>query len=211
MEQAVARMARLIALGSMGMVMVTGPAVGAPNCDKFSLDPTASTAELKVTLPPSAPCSTRLSHDMPIPDPECTPGAYNPGLTIDVLRDPEFGTPCIRDQASSAAQKAKTYAWYGIRRPRDNEGQTQTCELDHLISLELGGADTLDNLWPQCGPSDVALAERFFKQKDMVENYLAAQVRAGTMELTDVQKGISSDWTQYLDAAKAACQAGHCR
>ena len=25
----------------------------------------------------------------------------------------------------------------------------QGCEIDHLISLELGGANTEDNLWPQ--------------------------------------------------------------
>jgi len=49
--------------------------------------------------------------------------------------------------------------------------------LDHLISLELGGADTLDNIWPQCGPSGVALPQRFFKEKDTVENFLAMQVR----------------------------------
>lgn len=68
-----------------------------------------------------------------------------------------------------------------------NTGRTQTCELDHLISIELGGADTLDNIWPQCGPRGVVLPKRFFKQKDDVENYLAAQVRAGAIRLEDAQ------------------------
>jgi len=77
------------------------------------------------------------------------------------------------------------------------------CELDHLISIELGGADTLDNIWPQCGPEGAAGEDRSFKQKDLVENYLAAQIRAGKMNKSDVQKGIAQDWTQYLDRSEA--------
>jgi hypothetical protein len=45
------------------------------------------------------------------------------------------------------------------------------------------------------------LRERYFKQKDAVENYLAAQVKAGTMNLHDAQWGIANDRTQYLDAS----------
>jgi hypothetical protein len=87
----------------------------------------------------------------------------------------------------------------------------QTCELDHLISLELGGADTLDNIWPQCGPPGRVLRERFFKQKDIVENYLAKQVRDGVMDLNQAQQGIATDWTQYIDDARKACPGGKCK
>jgi hypothetical protein len=73
--------------------------------------------------------------------------------------------------------------------------------LDHLISLELGGADTLGNIWPQCGPSGIVLAKRYFKIKDAVENYLAVQVRSGDMPLADAQHGIATDWTQYIAAS----------
>ncbi len=131
-------------------------------------------------------------------------GAINPTVTVDVLRDPNFTTKCERDHAASAEDKAKTYDWYGIEHPTHNTGENEVCELDHLISLELGGADTLDNIWPQCGPDGATLRERYFKQKDLVENYLAAQVRAGAMSLADAQKGISTDWTEYLAAAQAA-------
>jgi hypothetical protein len=93
----------------------------------------------------------------------------------------------VRDQATSAAKKKNTYAWYAIKKPAINRGRRQVCELDHLVSLELGGADTLDNIWPQCRPSRVALYRRYFKQKDAVENYLAAQVRAGAIDLHDAQ------------------------
>ena len=72
-------------------------------------------------------------------------------------------------------------------------------------------ADTLDNIWPQCGPPNTVLVHRYFKEKDAVENYLAKQVRDGVMDLKEVQQGIASDWTQYLAEAKKACPMGKCQ
>jgi hypothetical protein len=178
-------------------------------CNKFNIDAKASAPLGAVSLPPKQGCTTRMSNGFPLPDPDCTPGAINPTLTADVLRNTGFRTCCVRDDATTAQQKAATYGWYSIQHPQNNVGQGQTCELDHLVSLELGGADTLENIWPQCGPSGVSLPERFFKQKDMVENYLAKQVKEGKMDLGDAQKGIATDWTQFLADAKR-CQSGGC-
>jgi len=168
------------------------------------VDPTAS-AVLAVSSTATVKtdgCKVRTSHGYSIPDPACTPGAVNPTVTAAVLRAGTFRTPCERNTASSAAAKAKTYAEYGIAHPAHNTGAGQTCELDHLVSLEIGGADTVDNIWPQCGPDGVALNARYFKVKDKVENYLAAQVRAGKMTPEAAQHGIATDWTQYIEAAK---------
>lgn len=165
------------------------------------VDATASTPLAEVTA--QSNCSTKTSNDYPIPDPACTPGAVNPTVTLEVLQSGEFKTGCERDKASSMKQKNATYDEYSIAHPKNNRGQNQTCELDHLISLELGGADTVDNIWPQCGPDGKPLAQRYFKIKDSVENYLAAQVRAGAIKLEDAQRGIATDWTQYIDAARA--------
>jgi hypothetical protein len=148
---------------------------------------------------------------LPIPDSACTPGAINPTVTIAVLRDPAFRTACIRQQVTTAQQKAQTYRWYSIPHPANNSGGSQSCELDHLVSLELSGADTLDNIWPQCGPPGVPLAQRYFKQKDMVENYLAWRVRRGDVNLGQTQGGIAANWTQYLAAAKQHCSAERCQ
>jgi hypothetical protein len=71
-----------------------------------------------------------------------------------------------------------------------------------LISLEIGGADTLDNIWPQCGPDGAQLNERYFKIKDSVENYLAAEVKAGDISLTCAQQGIATNWPQYISVAQ---------
>ncbi|HEY6451133.1 MAG TPA: hypothetical protein VIX87_00890 [Steroidobacteraceae bacterium] len=148
-------------------------------------------------------CSPKTSRGFPIPDSACTPGAVNPTVTLKVLQSGRFKTGCERNKASNMRAKNATYGAYGITHPTGNTGKNQLCELDHLVSLELGGADTVDNIWPQCGPNDVALAQRYFKIKDGVENYLAAQVRHGQMNLAQAQRGIAHDWTQYLGAARA--------
>jgi hypothetical protein len=199
----------LLCLGSARRVFVYASGQCKADCSKFNIDDTASTPLAQVTLPPTHACTTRMSNGFPLPDPGCTPGAINPTLTADILRNPDFRTCCVRSHTTTEEQKAQTYGWYAIDHPAHNSGPTQTCELDHLVSLELGGADTLDNIWPQCGPDGVTLKERYFKQKDMVENYLAKQVREGKMDLADAQKGIASDWTQYLENAKR-CASGGC-
>lgn len=193
-----------ISLSGWALMEPVHAAAAAVNCKKFHLDAKASSPIFRVTLPPAGTCVTRTSNGFPIPDPRCTPGATNPTLTNDVLRNPGFRTSCVRDSATTAGQKATTYKFYNIPHPKNNSGKTQTCELDHLISLEIGGADTLENIWPQCGPDRVQIRQRFFKQKDIVENFLAKQVKAGTMNLADVQRGIASDWTQFLQPAQQA-------
>jgi len=187
-------LALLIALGSSAIAGGRKPA----GCAAFHLDPSAHEPLDKVAVPPRhvcVPCGFLL------PDPTCSPGAVNPTVTIEVLHNKKFRTGCIRDGATSAAQKNQTYAWYNIAKPKRNTGKTQTCELDHIIPLQLGGADTLENIWPQCGPKGVKLARRYFKLKDAVENYLAKAVRNGIIDLETAQHGIAEDWTQFLHAA----------
>ena len=193
-----------VLLASTGVVGAAGRP-STKTCNALGIDPRQSEALSKVDLSGSPTCKVGTSHGLPTPDPSCTPGAVNPTLTLDVLKDARFKTGCVRDKATTPSEKHDTYDWYGIPAPKNNTGKSQVCELDHLISLELGGADTLDNIWPQCGPSHRALKNRYFKQKDMVENYLAAQVRVGAIPLGEAQKGIATDWTQYLDDAKK-CQ-----
>ena len=64
-------------------------------------------------------------------------------------------------------------------------------ELDHLISLELGGHPSdVRNLWPEAyGRSQWDAA-----RKDQVENKLHALVCAGTVSLADAQHMEATDW-----------------
>lgn len=106
--------------------------------------------------------------------------------------------------------RSEIYRRYGIPHPRRNAGENQVCEIDHLVPLELGGSDSIENLWPQCGPPDVRLRDRYFKQKDLVENYLSAQVKEGAMDLAEAQRQIARDWTSYLRTARAWCATHRC-
>jgi hypothetical protein len=63
-------------------------------------------------------------------------------------------------------------------------------KLDHLIPLELGGADAMDNLWPQSLSARPYSVER----KDLLTQHLLARIAAGKMTLAQAQKEISEDW-----------------
>ena len=162
-----------------------------------------------VAFPPAKKCKTKKKNGFPMPDPACTPGAVNDSLTLAKMEEDGFKTECVRDKAESEDKKQATYDWYKIKKPANNTHQNQVCELDHLVSLELGGADTLDNIWPQCGPNKAILNARYFKRKDAVENFLAAEVRNNKISLAEAQKRIAEDWTQFLDQAET-CPKDDC-
>ena len=63
-------------------------------------------------------------------------------------------------------------------------------KVDHLIPAELGGADTIDNLWPQSLYTLPYNAQR----KDLLTQRLLARIAAGEMTITQAQKEISGDW-----------------
>jgi hypothetical protein len=96
---------------------------------------------------------------------------------------------CVPGYAKSVrnvttAEKDAVYAEYGIasRAP----GQY---EVDHLISLELGGSNDIANLWPE--PADPRPG---FHEKDRVENALHDRVCAGSISLADAQRQIATNW-----------------
>jgi hypothetical protein len=182
------------------LLILAGPAFAADQC--LGVDPQASVPLTNGPIKSGVGvCHIRMSPTgYPLPDPECTPGAINPTVTADILRNPSWRTRCVRDGATTPAQKQSVYAAYGITPPKNNHGKTQTCEIDHLVSIEMAGADTLDNLWPQCGPPHAPLAKRWFKIKDGIENHLTRGIKAGD-EPDTAQHGIAEDWSQYVPAA----------
>jgi len=65
-------------------------------------------------------------------------------------------------------------------------------ELDHLLPLELGGADEIHNLWPEL--AHYPDGSPGFHVKDQLENELKRKVCEGEMELTKAQACIMADW-----------------
>jgi hypothetical protein len=191
-------------------VAITLLAGASSAADCAGIDPLASRSMRANSRPSPGSCHVGISDGVPIPDPSCTPGAINPTVTLDVLRRPDFRTACVRDQATSHKEKMIVYEWYGLPHPAQNWGDNQSCEMDHVIPLELGGADTLDNIWPQCGPAGGQEDARYFRLKDIVENFLTWSVKSDLLDLAAAQRGIATDWKRYLTLAQATCPAGRC-
>lgn len=135
--------------------------------------------------------------DLPIrPDPTLTPGAV---LTDDAATICQRGySKTVRHTAGKL--KAKIYRAYGLDKTSGH------FEVDHLISLELGGADVAENLWPQSYDTEPWNAHT----KDKLEDRLHALVCAGRLSIEQAQREIATDWIaaygKYLGAPVALKQ-----
>jgi hypothetical protein len=116
-----------------------------------------------------------------LPDPKLTPGASLP-VTVDDIKVKGYAHK-VRDVPQSVKDRA--YAEYGITGHKAGE-----YEVDHLISLELGGSNSLKNLWPESYKTRPWNAH----VKDQLENKLHDLVVSGRMTLPDAQRLISTDW-----------------
>jgi hypothetical protein len=120
-----------------------------------------------------------------VPDPAKTPGAVNPAASVAVICQRGYTSrPGVRHV--TAATKRKVFAAYGL----DPHGPGAPFEVDHLISLELGGSNDASNLWPQSYVTTPWNAH----VKDRLENRLHALVCSGKVPLDVAQKAISTAW-----------------
>jgi len=122
----------------------------------------------------AATCLTELMGDsVAVDDPVTATMICTPGYS-----------KCIRNV--SQATKRAVYEEYGI--PDGNHhgycDVTQGCEVDHLISIEIGGSNDKKNLWPQPF-SGLAFNAHV---KDRLENFYHAQVCSGDVSLATAQK-----------------------
>lgn len=116
-----------------------------------------------------------------LPDPGCTPGAVFSDATKDQVCKNGY-TKTVRNV--STGLKKKVYFEYGV----ETRGKGEY-EVDHFISLALGGSNDITNLWPES-------AEPWpgFHEKDKVENYLYALMCSGVISLTESQMLVSWQW-----------------
>lgn len=122
-----------------------------------------------------------------LPDPAITPGMALPVTAAQICVAGYSKT--VRNVPMSL--KLQVYRAYGMEQPRTGYcSGLQGCEVDHLISLELGGSNDPANLWPQ--PYDGVLNAH---DKDRLENELHRLVCAGDLSLEEAQTEIRTDWT----------------
>ena len=117
------------------------------------------------------------------PDRRCSPGAYYAKMTKAVLCSPSFRTSSVRDVPQSL--KFDVEREYGMT-PRP---YGSTLEIDHIVSLEIGGSNDIANLFPeQVRPSPG------YRVNDKLENKLHDLVCDGAMTLRAAQRGIVTSW-----------------
>lgn len=130
----------------------------------------------------SARASYRHVGPVLLNDLRLTPGAVR---TTDKSKlCPHADTKAVRNVTE--AEKKQVCDEYGVPAAKCTGANY---EVDHLVSLELGGSNDVKNLWPQ------PYAGKFgARTKDKVEDWLHAQVCKGNIPLPAAQHWIAKNW-----------------
>jgi hypothetical protein len=115
-----------------------------------------------------------------IPDSRLTPGA-----TLLVSRSDVCAESNTKNKTVSAAVRRKVFEEYGIAGV-----DPRAYEVDYLITPALGGADDIHNLWPHSYSATAWNAQ----VKDALEDRLRGMVCDGSLDLTEAQREIASNW-----------------
>jgi hypothetical protein len=121
------------------------------------------------------------------PDPVLTPGAIRT-----TSRDEICGTKTGTVRNVSGSLKLQVYRRYGMTGPTAAFPGTDLLppyEVDHLVSLELGGSNDITNLWPEAYDQPMGA-----HAKDALENRLHRLICAGRIEPEEAQRAIATDW-----------------
>lgn len=121
-----------------------------------------------------------------LPDRHCSPGAYYSGLTQTVICSTSFRTGTVRNVPQS--EKYSVEREYGLRARHYG----RTLEIDHIVSLELGGSNSIANLYPE----EASFRNRApgYHVKDKLENRLHDMVCSGEISLHSAQQQIAANW-----------------
>lgn len=109
-----------------------------------------------------------------MPDKECTPGSIIETATKEEICTPGY-SKSVRNV--SVQTKKEIYEEYGIYQHKTGEYQ-----IDHFISLSLGGSNDVSNLWPE--PLNPRPG---YMEKDKVEFYLYQTLCGGKVSLPQAQ------------------------
>jgi hypothetical protein len=197
--------AAVFGLSSCSAVSLTGTGA-TPASTGNNIDNTSTGNNLKKVHDPGRVTGTIYGHcayrdNGQLPDPRCTPGSIDPAVTqanIGSTICRSGYTKTVRPSASDTDRFK-----FDVAYPAYGDPDSDKTELDHLVSLELGGSNDAANLWPESPPSP--------NPKDKVENALNAAVCDGRVTLAAAQAAIASDWLtaeQRLGLSGAATGSG---
>jgi hypothetical protein len=128
-------------------------------------------------------CSNLYANGPIRPIQSITPGVVDSNATIEKICTTGY-TKTVRNVSQKT--KNEVFANYGIDPTKDKY------EIDHLISLELGGSNDIKNLWPESYTTTPLNAYK----KDTLENKLHDLVCADKITLEEAQRVIVEDWVK---------------
>ena len=142
------------------------------------------------------------AHPRGVPEVDMPNLTLTPGIALHV----GAARVCVPGYATSAravsdSDKTRVYARYHVT------WVPYQHEVDHLISLELGGSNRIGNLWPE------PYAGRWgARTKDALENRLHALVCAGELSLASAQRQEATNWVaayrRYIGEPPSGSGAG---
>lgn len=195
-------LASLVAVGVGGALSRTPAAppdadpaaAGNPTAAESPRDTPAADAAVSPSPTPAAPSpASPVARPRPVgivtvagvalPNRSLTPGSVFAAATTARICVTGYSSTV---RAVSDRLRATVYARYGVAYP----APAGAYEVDHLIALELGGDNSIANLWPE--PQSRGAG---YPRKDQLENHLHALVCAGQLPLRTAQLAIAGDWT----------------
>ena len=144
----------------------------------------ASAADLADLPSPDAQEMPLLVTFAVIPDPTLTPGAVRTTDPVDICGR---GTRGLRHMTRDRSDRI--LAEYNLP-----PGPHPDVEIDHLIPLEIGSADSDANLWPE--PRRSVEPKWNAEAKVRLENRLHAMICAGDIMPEEAQAAFVDDWTE---------------
>jgi len=154
----------------------------------------------------SAPLTkTHIGSPELYPNPDLTPGLADTLKLSDLTKRYTKGCPsgkksCTYSQAHRNVPKSVHTQVYEEYNVPDADRNIQHGEVDHFYPLCAGGSNDIKNLWYQRKENDWNGRNFGFHEKDKLETYVCAQIKAHKMNPKDAFNRIKSDWVKfYLD------------
>jgi len=110
--------------------------------------------------------------------------ALTPGSTILLSRRAVCSQANVKNKDVPASVQRMVFEEYGLAK-----AQPRAYEVDYLVTPALGGSDDIRNLWPH---SYASLWNA--RVKDALEDRLRDMVCDGSLDLSDAQREIATNW-----------------
>jgi hypothetical protein len=151
------------------------------------------------------PAAAHVGPPQLYPDSAKTPGLADTLNASDLIKRYTEGCPsgkksCTYSEAHRNVPENVHTQVYDEYNVPEGERNIKYGEVDHFYPLCAGGSNDIKNLWDQPAQNEWNGQNFGFHEKDKLETYVCAQIKAGNMNPKDAYNRITRDWVKfYLD------------